>query len=107
MTTNKTSATSAAYKASRIMLGTNPDITVATKLYVRLKKCAAKNVNVKLHAAKVESIDTITLQLLLCFIRQVHDNGNSVTWKSPSESLINTARLTGLETELLLSESTG
>lgn len=98
--------TAAASKpASRITLGTNPDIAGAGKLYGRLKKCAAKETDVNLHAGKVETIDTISLQLLLCFIRQVRANGNTVNWKSPSEALLRTATLVGLDAELLLTES--
>jgi len=101
-TKNKT----AAKQASRIMLGANLDIAGAGKLYDRLKKCAAKKVDVTLYAARVETIDTIALQLLLAFVRQIHENGNDVNWKSPSEAILKTARVIGLETELLLVQVT-
>jgi anti-anti-sigma factor len=87
------------------MLGTHPDIASARKLHQRLCKCAAKNTDVNLYADKVETIDTIALQLLLSFIRQVRDNGNQVNWKSPSAALMKTAALTGLQGELSLPES--
>jgi len=89
------------------MLGTHPEIAAAGKLYHRLKKCAAKGVDVNLYASRIETIDTISLQLLLSFVQKVRENGNSVNWKSSSDALLKTARLTGLETELLLAEETG
>ena len=92
-------------KPSRIILGANPDIAAAGKLCQRLKKCAAKNTNVNLYADKVETIDTVTLQLLLSFVRQVCDNGNQVVWKSPSPALLKIAGLTGLQAELLLADA--
>jgi len=105
-TSNTRAATPATKRASRIVLGANLDIAGASKLHGRLKKCAAKGVDVNLSAARVETIDTTTLQLLLSFVRQVRDNGNSVNWKSPSEELLKTARLVGLEAELLLTQMT-
>ena len=84
------------------MLGTNPDIASAGSLYRRLSKCAAKQTDVNLYADKVETIDTISLQLLLSFIRQVNANGHQVDWKAPSSALLKTAALTGLQNELLL-----
>jgi anti-anti-sigma factor len=106
MTTKTKSTASVTHQASRITLGTNPDIAGACKLYERLKKCAAKETDVNLYAANIETIDTASLQLLLSFVRQVRDNGHSVNWKSPSEALLRTARLTGLEAELLLADTT-
>ena len=105
MTTKTKTAAASTNPASRITLGANPDIAAAVKLYDRLKKCAAKKVDVNIHAAAVETIDTVSLQLLLSFVRLVHDNGNSINWKSPSEALLKTARLTGLEADLLLAET--
>jgi anti-anti-sigma factor len=89
------------------MLGTNLDIASAGRLYQRLGTCAAKNTDVNLYADKIETIDTITLQLLLSFIRQVRDNGNQVNWKSPSAAMLKTAELTGLQAELSLNGATG
>lgn len=102
MATNRKKRGVAAKQPSRILLGTNPDIASAGRLHQRLMNCAAKKTDVNLYAEKIETIDTITLQLLLSFIRQVRDDGNQVNWKSPSEALLKTAARTGLQAELSL-----
>ncbi len=105
MTTSRKKTTRTTRQPGRIMLGTNPDIASANRLYQRLKKSADRKTDVNLYADKVETIDTTTLQLLLAFIRQVRDNGNVVNWKSTSAVLLKTASLTGLQTALLLGEA--
>lgn len=107
MATNRNKTGAAVKKPSRIMLGTNADIAGAGRLYQRLGTCAAKNTDVNLYAEKIETIDTISLQLLLSFIRQVRQNGNQVNWKSPSAALLKAAELTGLQAELSLGGTAG
>jgi len=104
MTANSKKTGTPTKQPSRIMLGTHADISGAGKLCQRLKKCAAKGTDVNLYAEKVQTIDTVTLQLLLSFVRQVRANGNEVTWKSTSASLLKTAGVTGLKDQLLLGE---
>jgi len=94
-----------AKRASSITLRENLGISGAEKLHTRLKTCAAKGVNVNLNAAKVDTIDTSSLQLLLAFVRQVHESGHSVNWQHPSAALLKTAALTGLTGELNLADS--
>jgi len=98
-------AKSTGKKASRITLGTHQDIAVINNLYGRLKKCAAKQVNVTLIAENVESIDTATLQLLLSFVQQVQNNGNTIDWQSPPPVLFNSARQIGVDKALLLPQT--
>lgn len=93
-------------RASRIVLGESLDIGGATKLHTRLKTCAEKDVDVNLNAAKVESIDTSSLQLLLAFIQRVRDGGHGVNWQKPSEALLKTAALAGLTGDLGLAGAT-
>jgi ABC-type transporter Mla MlaB component len=107
MKTDTTSARATSKKSSRITLANNQGISVVNKLRDRLIKCVAKDTDVNLYASKVETIDTASLQLLLAFVREIKNKGHSVKWHSPSEPLINTASLTGMETELLLPTATG
>ena len=83
-------------------LGECMDIDMAAELHRCLKDYAAKQVDVRLNAAKVATIGTSCLQLLLAFVNQLRENGHLVSWQSPSEALIRAARLLGLETKLLL-----
>ena len=89
-------------RPGKITLAAHQDISIISNLHGRLKKCANRQVDVNMIAENVESIDTSTLQLLTSFIRQIHHNGNKVCWQSVSQSLLDSSRLTGLETELLL-----
>ncbi len=107
MKTDTTSASATSKKSSRITLANNQGISVVNKLRDRLIKCVAKDTDVNLYASKVETIDTASLQLLLAFVREIKNKGHSVKWHSPSKPLINTASLTGMETELLLPTATG
>ena len=106
MKTENKSASATRNKSSRITLANNQDISVVNKLRDRLIKCAAKDTDVNLYASKVETIDTSSLQLILAFVREVEKKGHSMKWHSPSEPLLNTARLIGLEAELLLHAET-
>ena len=87
-------------RASRIALGKSLCIDGAEKLHERLKKCAEKGVNVNLSAANIKAIDTSALQLLLAFVKKVRENGNTVHWQSPSDELVRSIELMGLETHL-------
>lgn len=102
---SKDIAKSTGKKASRITLGTHQDIAVINNLYGRLKKCAAKQVNVTMIAENVESIDAATLQLLLSFVQQVQNSGNTIDWQLPSPVLLNSARQIGVEKALLLPQT--
>lgn len=105
-TSNKSTVKSSEKKSSKISLAVHQDISVIGNLYGRLKKCVSKQVNVNLIAEKVESIDASTLQLLLSFVRQAHNDGNSVNWQSPSQDLLDSAALIGLQEALFLQQPT-
>ena len=96
-TKTKSTAEACDKKPSRITLATHQDISIISNLHGRLKKCAARQVDVNMIAEKVESIDTSTLQLLTSFVQQIRHNGNNVYWQSTSSVLLNSARLIDLE----------
>ena len=102
MKTDNKSTRASRNKSSRITLASNQDISAVNKLRDRLIKCAAKDTDVNLYAGKVETIDTSSLQLILTFVREVEQKGHTMKWHSPSEALLNTARLIGLEAQLML-----
>jgi len=97
MATNKTS--------SKFTLSEHLNIGNTEKLHTRLRNCVEKNLDVNLNAEKVLTIDTTALQLLLAFVQQMQINGNVVKWNKPSDALLKTATLTGLNTHLGLAEA--
>ncbi|MFK8047060.1 MAG: lipid asymmetry maintenance protein MlaB [Halioglobus sp.] len=92
-------------RASKIALDASMEISNATKLLGRLKKCAAREADVDVNAENVEVVDTAGLQLLLSFRRAVEGNGRELRWRSPSEALLKAAAQTGLVDELGLPQS--
>ena len=89
-------------RPSKLTLSGHLDIDGSGKLHRRLMSCAAKGLDVHINAAKVESANTSSLQLLLAFVIRIHENGNTVKWKTPSDALIRSAALAGLESYLCL-----
>ena len=90
----------ASNRPSRIVLGKSLDLDGVARLHKRLLDCAAKKTNVNINAARVEHIDTASLQALVSFISMVGKNGNSVKWVSPSATLVDAARLTSIDEQL-------
>jgi len=87
-------------RPSRIVLGESLDFDGIARLHTRLVNCAAKKTNVNINAARVEHIDTASLQAMVSFISLVAINGNSVKWASPSAALLGAARLAGVDEQL-------
>jgi len=83
-------------RPSRIVLGESLDFDGIARLHTRLVNCAAKKTNVNINAARVEHIDTASLQALVSFVSMVGKNGNSVKWSSPSAALVGMASLAGV-----------
>ncbi len=93
-------------KVSKITLATHQDISVINKLYGRLKKCADRQVDVNIDCTNVETIDVSTLQLLLSFSRKIRSHNNALNWHAPTQAIVNTARIIGVEKELIQLEQT-
>ena len=58
--------------------------------------------DVEIDASKVEQIDTSALQLLLNFHQALSNDGRNILWKEPSEQLLNTAKLLGVDDHLAI-----
>lgn len=56
--------------------------------------------DVTVDGSRVADIDISALQLLAALAIQLRNNGHRLLWMSPSESLITTARLSGLAAQL-------
>jgi ABC-type transporter Mla MlaB component len=87
-------------RPGRIVLGESLDIDGIARLHTRLVNCAAKKTNININAARVEHIDTASLQALVSFVSMVGINGNSVKWVTPSAALIGAASLAGVDEQL-------
>jgi len=60
--------------------------------------------DISLDGSEVKTIDSTSIQLLLAFIRQLQGNNCLVNWLEPSEVILTTAKLLGLDSELGLTE---
>lgn len=57
----------------------------------------------KINAEGVDTIDTSGLQVLLRLILTATQNGKSISWLAPSDTLVESAKQVGLDKQLLLS----
>lgn len=69
-------------------------------LYARLRDAIDGAEQVTLDAARVESTDTASLQLLYAFVREGRERGVEVHWHAPAKPLCRDARLLGLSVEM-------
>lgn len=80
--------------------GEHLDIKEVANLYERLQKSLARSSNIELKADAVERVDTAGLQLFVALAREVVQTGGGLTWKKPSQALLDTATQLGLSREL-------
>ena len=80
--------------------GEHLDITEVAALYNRLQKSLGKSSNIELKADAVAKVDTAGLQMFVALSREVARTGGGLVWKKPSQTLIETAALLGLDREL-------
>lgn len=80
--------------------GEHLDIAEATNLYSRLQKALSKSSNIELKADAVKKVDTAGLQLFVALAREVTQTGGGLSWKKPSQILLDTAAQLGLDREL-------
>ncbi len=80
--------------------GEHLDIAEAASLYAGLQKSLKASSNIELIADSVTKADTAGLQLLLALSRDVAQTGGGLIWSNPSQILIETATLLGLDREL-------
>lgn len=83
-------------------LGTKCTIIRAEELHTQMESLIQTGHDVELDASKVEQIDTSALQLLLSFHQALTQDGRSLKWKSPSDQVVQTAKLLGLDDHLTI-----
>lgn len=85
-----------------VQLGRVEGIDTAEELLLRLRTAADDHGDVQIDGSAVISLDSTTLQMLVAFMRDVAQEGASVTWAGASAKLKKTAELLGLADELHL-----
>lgn len=73
-------------------------------LYAQLRDAIEGAEQITLDAAKVQSTDTASLQLLFAFVREGRERGVEVHWHEPAKQLCRDAQMLGLGVGMGLSE---
>ena len=85
--------------------GSKLDISQAQAIHKRVIKALSKSSTIELKADQVEKADTSGLQIFVALQREVALTGGELVWKRPSQPLIDTAKLLGLDQLLHLTNS--
>ena len=83
-------------------LGAKCTIIRAEELHTQMETLIQSGLDVEIDGSKVEQIDTSALQLLLSFHQTLENDGRNVLWKSPSDKLLTTAKLLGVDKYLAI-----
>jgi anti-anti-sigma regulatory factor len=83
-------------------LGAKCTIIRAEELHAQMETLLQTGHDVEIDASKVEQIDTSALQLLLSFHQALTNDGRHILWKEPSEQLLHTAKLLGVDHHLAI-----
>ncbi|MBL4827748.1 MAG: STAS domain-containing protein [Spongiibacteraceae bacterium] len=89
---------------SNFTCGSALDIANVNTLLARLNKTLEKTSTITIKADKITKCDTAGLQLFIALKQEISQTGGQLIWKKPSEALINSAKLLGLDQALGLSD---
>lgn len=84
-------------KKTTFSCGEKLDISEAANLHARLQKSLSRSSHIELKADAVSKVDTAGLQLFAALRHEVANTGGDLIWKNPSEVLLDTAALLGLD----------
>ncbi len=87
----------------KLDLGTKCTIIRAEELHAQMETLLQSEHDVEVDTSQIEQIDTSALQLLLSFHQSLQEAGRTLSWKTPSEQTITSAKLLGLDEHLGLS----
>ena len=88
----------------KIDLGTRCTIVKAEELHSQMENLIQSGVDVEIQSSEVEQIDTSALQLLFSFHQALAQDNRKVTWPNPSEQVVATAKLLGIDSHIGMSE---
>jgi len=78
------------------------DVSLVADFKMLLQQASGQNSPIVLDASQLERIDGAGLQLVTAFFQEATESGLVVSWKNPTDALINAADLTGLKEILKL-----
>ena len=78
------------------------DVSLVADFKMLLQQASGQNSPIVLDASQLERIDGAGLQLMTAFFQEAAESGLSVSWKNPTDALINAVDLTGLKEVLQL-----
>lgn len=81
----------------RLRLDEHVDISNAVELHGKLRDTLGADRHITIDAGELKHIDTAIMQLLYCFVQDAIACGSKVSWHQPSQHLIYTASLLGLQ----------
>lgn len=87
-------------ECEQLDLGTKCTIIRAEELHSQMEGLLQTGHDVEIDASQVEQIDTSALQLLYSFHQALNQDGKTLKWKSPSDQVVQTAKLLGLDEHL-------
>lgn len=85
--------------------GNNLDIFHVDKLKQRLESALERGQTIVLKADKVERVDTAGLQLIIALKKKIEADGGSIVWQKPTQTLLDIAKLLGVDSILELKET--
>lgn len=87
----------------KIDLGTRCTIVKAEELHAQMESLIQSGVDVEIQSSNVEQIDTSALQLLYSFHQALEQDQRKVSWPDPSEQVVATAKLLGIDAHIGIS----
>ena len=80
------------------------DIARVSEFYTELTMILNEEKPIEIDASQLERIDISGIQVLLAFYQKVKSSGFDISWSNPSESMLRSAKLVGLQEQLGLSK---
>jgi len=91
-------------EGKQIECGERMTIEQVESLYTQLESAALEHDHIELIADRIQQCDTASLQLIANLFRMSKQQGHSIKWVKPSESILNVAKLLGLIEPLELTQ---
>ena len=80
------------------------DIARVSEFYTELTMILNEEKPIEIDASQLERVDISGIQVLLAFYQKVKSSGFDISWSNPSESILRSAKLVGLQEQLGLSK---
>lgn len=80
-------------------------IAKSAELHEKLNEALAESSSIELLASSVEKVDTAGLQLIASLSRELERVNGSITWKNPSDVLVQAAKTLGLTSYIAINQN--